>query len=118
MELLLKDELEVLLDALRRDMRTQSILALSGTPLAEWHGFNARRVKRILEAINPKFQNPDAHPSTCRLGSVRSQALPSRGFSESQAIQGVGVRIYSGHRNAHEPEDTTEDFDYLVGRQR
>jgi hypothetical protein len=47
-------EQEELMAALRRDMRQQEDLSLSNSSMALWHGYNVRRVRRILECINPK----------------------------------------------------------------
>ena len=43
-----------LLEALRRDMRQQDRLAESTSEWANWHAYNARTIKRILECLNPK----------------------------------------------------------------
>jgi hypothetical protein len=47
-------EFETLLEALRRDMRTQLRMATADNALADWHKRNARNSQRILEALNPK----------------------------------------------------------------
>lgn len=48
-----------LLEALRRDMRNQQDLANKSGEWAEWHRYNARMVKHLLEAINPKRPRPN-----------------------------------------------------------
>jgi hypothetical protein len=49
-----------LLEALRRDLKTQRELADRPGRWAEWHRYNARMVKRLLDAINPKRRATDA----------------------------------------------------------
>jgi hypothetical protein len=67
-------EFEALLDALRRDMRTQSELAESGGVWADWHKSNARVCKQILEALNPKAIKSDhaiqSEKSVAHIGST------------------------------------------------
>jgi len=57
-KLLFPHEINTLLEALRRDYRTQYNLALSSGEWTEWHRNNARMVLRVLEVLNPKSNNP------------------------------------------------------------
>jgi hypothetical protein len=47
-------EMEALLDALRRDLRTEQAKSLAGTPYVEFHRNNVRNAMRLLEALNPR----------------------------------------------------------------
>lgn len=51
---LLAFEMESLLNSLRRDLREQEAKALSDPDSAYLFGQNARQVKRLLEALNPR----------------------------------------------------------------
>jgi hypothetical protein len=53
---LLPDEFESLMEALRRDIRSELGKSVSDPAWADWHRSNARKAVRILEAINPKRQ--------------------------------------------------------------
>lgn len=48
------DEFESLLEALRRDLRSEISKSQSDVAWADWHEQNVRKGIRILEAINPK----------------------------------------------------------------
>jgi hypothetical protein len=47
-------EFEALLEALRRDMRTQLDLSQNDQKWATWHKMNARLDQRLLQTLNPK----------------------------------------------------------------
>ena len=51
---LLSHERSALLDALRRDLKAQHELAMRPGPWVEWHRYNARMAKRLLNILNPK----------------------------------------------------------------
>lgn len=51
---LLPGEKEALLEALRRDLRSQRCLAMHDTGRAIWHQRNVQLNVRLLEAFNPK----------------------------------------------------------------
>jgi hypothetical protein len=51
---LLPYEQHALLEALRRDLRIQQELAGRPGPWINWHQYNARMAKRLLNALNPK----------------------------------------------------------------
>lgn len=51
---LLPNEKEALLEALRRDLRSQRSLAMHDTGWAIWHQRNAQLNVRLLEVLNPK----------------------------------------------------------------
>lgn len=51
---LFSHETEYLLEALRRDLRTELERAQLGDASAEWHRQNARKAVRLLEIINPR----------------------------------------------------------------
>lgn len=53
---LLPDEFESLMEALRRDLRSELCKSESDPAWADWHRSNVRKAIRILEAINPKRQ--------------------------------------------------------------
>jgi hypothetical protein len=52
--LLFSHELEALLEALRRDHRSEADKACSDPVEAEWHQRNARMSLRILEVLKPR----------------------------------------------------------------
>lgn len=54
---LLPVEKESLLEALRRDLRSQRNLAMHDAGWAIWHQRNVQLNVRLLEALNPKRQN-------------------------------------------------------------
>lgn len=47
-------EKEALLEALRRDLRTEQEKAQRSTQHREWHIGNVRYAKRLLEVLNPR----------------------------------------------------------------
>jgi hypothetical protein len=51
-------EFEELLNALRRDLRTERELAGTDVAWSEWHEANTRMVHRLLEVLNPKRKMP------------------------------------------------------------
>jgi hypothetical protein len=53
---LLPDEFESLMEALRRDLRSEIAKSESDAIWADWHRHNVRKTIRILDAINPKRQ--------------------------------------------------------------
>lgn len=53
--------LELILEALRRDMRHQEELSHTDSPYAHIAGFQARKDKDLLEMLNPKHANPFTH---------------------------------------------------------
>jgi hypothetical protein len=55
--ILLESEMKALLDSLRRDLRKQQEMAQSNSDTADYCRWNARQVKRILEALNPRGPN-------------------------------------------------------------
>jgi hypothetical protein len=48
---LFQHEFESLLEALQRDLRMQEDLADSNKQWAEWHLYNARKVKHLLDVL-------------------------------------------------------------------
>jgi hypothetical protein len=54
LSILFPAEREALLEALRRDLRSQSKLALRGSTWKIWHQRNVQMNLRVLEALNPK----------------------------------------------------------------
>lgn len=51
---LYEHELRHLLEALRRDLRTQTLNAQRQGEAGEWHQQNARAILRLLELFNPR----------------------------------------------------------------
>jgi hypothetical protein len=76
-------EIEALLDALRRDLRVQIAKASSNSRNTIVHGHNARKVKRLLEAINPR--------SDCRAN-----------YDAASLSRSVPFRRNEGQAKAHE----------------
>jgi hypothetical protein len=58
---LLPVEREALLEALRRDLRSESQLALNGSIWQIWHQRNVQLNLRVLDALNPKRRNIAKH---------------------------------------------------------
>lgn len=53
-----------LIEALRRDLKSQQECAARQGPWANWHEYNARMVIRLLKALSPKCfaAEPILHP--------------------------------------------------------
>lgn len=66
-------EYMALLDAIRRDLRRESELALSNVHFAEFHRENARLDLRILESLSPKTKR-----SKCAAGGNLADSLLSK----------------------------------------
>ncbi|MFK3741611.1 hypothetical protein [Massilia sp. TN1-12] len=54
LDMLYSHELGALLEAVRRDMQAQEILAVANRLYADWHIKNVRESRRLLEVLNPK----------------------------------------------------------------
>lgn len=70
LEMIFPHEYGELLEALRRDMRSQSQLSSNGTEWNEWHGNNVRIVKRLLEALNPRDTREESYEPTKNLQQI------------------------------------------------
>lgn len=64
-ELLMPHEFLALVEALRRDLKTQQELANNPGPWVEWHFYNARMAKRLLDTLNPKRSSVTAGAELC-----------------------------------------------------
>lgn len=82
---MLQAEKEALLEALRRDLRSQKTLGMHDSGAAIWHQHNVRMNVRLLEALNPKRQN-FARP-VCN-GTTTSDAL----WNESNTEDSIFAR--------------------------
>jgi hypothetical protein len=77
-----------LLEALRRDMRQQDRLAESNNEWADWHAYNARTIKRILECLNPKTV-PSASGSNLNVNGHFRTKLFTRANSAESLLKAV-----------------------------
>lgn len=79
-------EMEALLDALRRDLREQNAKALSNSRYASFHGHNARKVKRLLEAINPRSACRAEADSASRSKSIALRQIEPRAETYEEVL--------------------------------
>lgn len=70
---LMNHELMALLDALRRDLRSEQDKVGTDTAWSDVHARNVRTVKRLLEALNPKQVEKQAYQA--RIGMDVEQHL-------------------------------------------
>lgn len=77
---LLPHEFSALLEALRRDVRSESSLSQGCSEWTDWHRANARMSMRLLEALNPKSiavgMNGDCHERASVLNAAPKFAKP------------------------------------------
>lgn len=57
---LMRHELDAVLEALRRDMRSEESRAKADPEWADFHAMNARADRQLLQALNPKHTAPSA----------------------------------------------------------
>jgi hypothetical protein len=61
--LLFPHERTALLNALRRDLRSETEKSMTNGPLRDAHAINAQHTLRLLEALNPKKSRSSSSPS-------------------------------------------------------